>query len=76
MGAVRASDRAPAPLPFPWAWLGVGLGAGLLAALSAVVGRGELIESLPRLDGPVVLALAVLAASGLFSYLTVEWVRD
>jgi len=76
MSAVRAFDRGPAPLPFPWAWLGAALAAALLAAVSAIVGRGELLAALPRLDGRVLLALAVLAASGLFSYLTVEWVRD
>jgi len=76
MAAVRASDRAPAPLPVPWAWLAGTAAAALLAGVSALLGPGDALGSPPHLDRGVVLALGVLAASGLFSYLTVEWVRD
>lgn len=73
MAAIDRAENAPAPLAFPWWAIGASVVAGLLVA---VLGAADLAGTalVPAIDGRVLLALAVLAGSGLFSYLTVEWV--
>lgn len=70
MAAVRQTERVPEPLPFPWRWVTGGAVAVLAVALVSLAGGASAAP--PALDGELLLALGVLAASGLFSYLAVE----
>jgi hypothetical protein len=73
MAAVRRLEQAPKPLPFPWAWLGTAVAVVAVLAASWLAGAAAPFEPL---DAPLLLGLGVLVGSGLFSYVTVEWLRD